>query len=453
MKISIIFPKKDGDPGAMGMTMPYVLPHLAALSQPRHEIELVNLFKQKEDYSGRLPDLVGISVMTPMAQEAYRVAGEYRKRGVKVVLGGHHVSAMPFDAKEHADAVAVGEAEETWKIILDDAENNALKDFYIGGPLYDEGYFKGYNIHHSPERPSLVGLPQPRRELLKNRYFFDCIITTRGCPYRCKFCGTSRFYGGVVRHRPVEEVIDEIRRMGRFFLMADDDIFGDISYRLNLYSKMDGLKRFMRWHGAGAVSAVLERDGEEMVKLAAKSGLETVFTGLESAEGDTLDALGINAKLRRPEGGNLEKIALAVKKVQSLGVMVFGFFVMGFDTDDSQSFDRTLEFCDRLNVPPIPFLLMPLPGTPLWDEMSGRLIPGHGWGKWDGVHALCDHPSLSPRQREALLYKLRKSAYTYGRILRRVKGFSPAAAMNGFMMQVGIRRSFESDWKRTNGGI
>ncbi|MHB8174188.1 MAG: B12-binding domain-containing radical SAM protein, partial [Nitrospirota bacterium] len=313
MKISLIFPKKDGDPGAMGMTMPYVLPHLAALSQPWHEIELINLFKQKEDYGGRLPDLVGISVMTPMAQEAYRVADEYRKRGVKVVIGGHHASAMPHEAKRHSDAVAIGEAEDTWKIILDDAEIDSLKDFYIGGPLYSEGHFSGSSVYHSPDRPSLAGLPLPRRDLLKGRYFFDCVITTRGCPYRCKFCGTSRFYGGAIRHRPVEEVTDEIKQMGRFFLMADDDIFGDVQYRLDLYSKMNGLRRFMRWHGAGAVSAVLERSGEEMIKLAAKSGLDTVFTGLESAEGDTLDALEINAKLRRQERGSLEKITQAVK--------------------------------------------------------------------------------------------------------------------------------------------
>ena len=437
----------------MGMTMPYVLPHLAALSPPWHKIELVNLFKQKEDYGGILPDLAGISVMTPMADEAYRIADEYRKRGVKVVIGGHHASALPHEAKSHADAVAVGEAEDTWKHILDDAEGNALKDFYIGGPLFDEDDFNGFSVYRSPERPVLAGFPLPRRELFKDRYFFDCIITTRGCPYRCKFCGTSRFYGGLIRHRPVEEVTAEIKQMGRFFLMADDDIFGDIQYRLELYSRMSGLKRFMRWHGAGAVSAVLERGGEEMVKLAAKSGLDTVFTGLESAEGDTLDALEINAKLRRREKGDLERIATAVKKIQSMGIMVFGFFVLGFDTDDEKSFEKTLEFCDRLNVPPIPFLLMPLPGTPLWDEMSGRISPGQGWGKWDGVHALCDHPALSPGRREELLYKLRIGAYTFRRIIRRLNGFSPVAAMNGLMMQAGIRRSFISDWKRTNGRI
>ena len=435
----------------MGMTMPYVLPHLAALSHPWHKIELVNLFKQKEDYGGRLPDFVGISVMTPMAQEAYRIADEYRRRGVKVVIGGHHASALPHEAKLHSDAVVIGEAEDTWKVVLDDAEGDALNDFYISGNLYGNDYFKGHKIYLSPERPSLAGLPLPRRELLKDRYFFDCIVTTRGCPYRCKFCGTSRFYGGIIRHRPVEEVADEIKQMGRFFLMGDDDIFGDIQYRTELYLRMSGLRRFMRWHGAGAVSAVLERGGEDMVKLAAKSGLDTVFTGLESAEGDTLDALEINAKLRRRERGDLEKIAVAVRKVQSMGIMVFGFFVLGFDTDDKKSFEKTLDFCDRLNVPPIPFLLMPLPGTPLWDEMNGRIFPGQEWGKWDGVHALCVHQSLSPRQREELLYKLRISAYTFRRIVRRVKGFSPAAAMNGLLMQAGIRHSFMSDWKRING--
>jgi len=449
MKITLIFPRKDGDPGAMGVTVPYVLPHLAAITPAGHKVELVNLFKERLDLSGR-PDLVGISVMTPMAESAYAIADECRAKGLKVVLGGHHVSAMPFEAKTHADAVVVGEAEETWPALVRDAEAGRMKEYYVTGPLYDEAAFPKDKTYHISERPSLDGLPFPKRELLKGRYFFDSLVTTRGCPYQCRFCGTSRFYGGTVRHRPVGSVIEEIKNMGRFWLMADDDIFGDLGYRLDLYEKMDGMKRFMRWHGAGSLAVASDRSGDDVLRLAARSGLNAVFVGLESAEAETLHSVRITPKLRQGEEIDFGKTADRVRKIKSHGIMVVGFFVLGFDTDTRDTFEKTLKLCDETGVAPIPFLLMPLPGTPLWDDYEKRIIPGCGWRKWDAVHALYTHNTLGPREREEMLYRLRRTSFTFGRIFRRLGGMGPGNAFFSFMMQMGLRRSFESDWKRVS---
>lgn len=450
MKIKLIFPRKEGDPGAMGVTVPYVLPHLAALTPKGHDIELVNLFRERLDVSDR-PDIVGISVMTPMAVSAYRLADELRAKGITVVLGGHHVSAMPSEAKEHADAVVVGEAEETWPVLVEDAEAGRLKEYYVSGPLYREGPFPAESTYHSPDRPSLDALPLPRRDLLKGRYFFDSIVTTRGCPYQCRFCGTSRFYGGTVRHRPVEHIAEEVRRMGRFWMMADDDIFGDLAYRLSLYEKLTGMRRYMRWHGAGSLAVAHDRAGGDVLKLAAKSGLNAVFVGLESAEAETLQDIRITPKLRQTDGIDFGKTAAGIRKIKEHGIMVIGFFVLGFDTDTRQSFDKTLALCDETGVAPIPFLLMPLPGTPLWDDYEARLSPGVTWDKWDAVHALYRHPSLAPREREEMLYRLRRTSYTFGRIMKRLGGLPFGTKPFSFMMQMGLRRSFESDWKRVKG--
>lgn len=451
MNITLIFPRKEGDPGAMGVTVPYVLPHLAALTPPGHNVRLVNLFREKLDVSAR-PDLVGISVMTPMAVSAYALADELRAKGIKVVLGGHHVSAMPQEAKSHADAVVVGEAEETWPILVNDAAAGRMMEYYVSGPLYDPATFPAAATHHAPERPSLDNLPLPRRDLLKGGYFFDSIVTTRGCPYQCRFCGTSRFYGGTVRHRPVGQVAEEVARMGRFWMMADDDIFGDLGYRQSLYEKLSGMDRFMRWHGAGSLAVAHDRAGGDVLKLAARSGLNAVFVGLESAEEDTLNSVRITPKLRQTEAIDFGKTAAGVRRIKEHGIMVVGFFVLGFDTDTRESFDKTLALCDQTGVVPIPFLLMPLPGTPLWGEYDGRILPNAGWDKWDAVHALYDHPNMGLREREELLYRLRRTSYTFNRIMKRIGGLPFGTKAFSFMMQLGLRQSFESDWRRVKNG-
>jgi radical SAM superfamily enzyme YgiQ (UPF0313 family) len=109
-------------------------------------------------------DLVGITVRTPVAVKAYEVADEFIRRGKRVVFGGPHVFAMPEEAKTHASSVAIGEGETLWPVILRDAEQRALKDFYVGGP-YIINQLKG-SVHHITERAELAGLPMMRRDLL-----------------------------------------------------------------------------------------------------------------------------------------------------------------------------------------------------------------------------------------------------------------------------------------------
>jgi radical SAM superfamily enzyme YgiQ (UPF0313 family) len=348
----------------------------------------------------------------------------------------------------HADAVVVGEAEDTWPKLVADAEAARLKEYYVAGPLYDDAEYPAESTYHHPDRPSLDGMPPPRRDLLRGRYFFDSIVTTRGCPYQCRFCGTSRFYGGTVRHRPVDEVADEIRCMGRQFMMMDDDIFGDIPYRAALYGKMSGMNRYMRWHGAGSLAIVADPNGNDALRLAARSGLNLVFVGLESAEDVTLSEQRITPKLRQGKQLNVGRIKAAIDVIKSHGIMVAGFFVIGFDTDTRETFDKTLAMCDATGVVPIPFLLMPLPGTPMWDDYEGRFLPGLTWDKWDAVHAVFDHPAIGPREREEMLYRLRRTSYTLGRIMKRLRGLPVGRAMFSFMMQMGLRRSFEYDFNR-----
>jgi radical SAM superfamily enzyme YgiQ (UPF0313 family) len=156
-----------------------------------------------------------------VAVKAYEVADEFIRRGKKVVLGGPHVFAMPEEVKTHATSVAIGEGEKLWPIILSDAEQRTLKDFYVGGP-YETGQLKG-SVHHEAERADLTGIPMLRRDLLpRERYFMDSIFTTRGCPNHCRFCPVTDIFGGKIRHRPLDAVVAEVETLGKRYFNEED---------------------------------------------------------------------------------------------------------------------------------------------------------------------------------------------------------------------------------------
>jgi radical SAM superfamily enzyme YgiQ (UPF0313 family) len=226
VRITIIFPARSLEPTrATTSGMPPSLTLLAALTPEEHQVTLVDMFMgDAVDYESDA-DLVAITVRTPLAVTAYEIADNFLKRGKKVVLGGPHTFAMPEEARSHASAVAIGEGEKLWPIILEDAERDELKDFYVCGRYPVEGLTGA--LHHEKERPSLEGLPVMRRDLLpRERYFMDSLFTTRGCPNHCRFCPVTDMFGSRIRHRPIDEVAAEVETLGQRYFNVDDSVFG-----------------------------------------------------------------------------------------------------------------------------------------------------------------------------------------------------------------------------------
>ncbi|MBI5125650.1 MAG: cobalamin B12-binding domain-containing protein, partial [Planctomycetes bacterium] len=155
------------------------LPVLAALTPPDVEVRLLDESIEKINFDEEV-DLVGISVMTFLSPRAYEIAREFRQRGIKVVLGGIHPTAVPEEAKLHADSVVVGEAEGLWPRLIQDFKNGELKPFYRQNGL-----------------PSLENLPHPRMDLLKRDAYLtaNCLQASRGCPFGCEFCSVTNFFG------------------------------------------------------------------------------------------------------------------------------------------------------------------------------------------------------------------------------------------------------------------
>ena len=196
-KVLIIMPRWSEKSlwGVMGIKFPYLsLTTLAALTPPDLEVRIMDENVEPIDFDFR-PDLVAVSLMTPLAPRGYEIADQFRSRGIPVVVGGVHATMVPEEAAEHADAVVIGEGEILWPEVVVDFIKGKLKKYYL-----------------TDLRPPLDSLSLPRRDLLRRgAYLFqNTLQTTRGCPNDCDFCSVTTFYGNTYRFRPVAEVLQEI---------------------------------------------------------------------------------------------------------------------------------------------------------------------------------------------------------------------------------------------------
>ncbi|MEE9473713.1 MAG: radical SAM protein [Acidimicrobiia bacterium] len=338
---------------------PLGLATVAALTPPDVDVSLTDENIGTVDFQIEA-DLVGITSLTTTALRAYRIADEFRSRGVKVAMGGIHASVLPEEASEHADAVVVGEAEETWPALIEDLKNNRLR------PVYK-----------SEKHPALTGLPIPRRELYADKAYYikNTISASRGCPYACSFCSVSLLFGRPYRHRPVEEIIQEIRTLDRRspILFVDDNIVGSPDFAKELFRALIPLK--IRWL---AQSTVTMAKDEELLRLASASGCVGVFIGFESLSSDSLAALGkkVNAA---------EKFEDVIRKIHSHGIAIQGSFIVGLDEDDDGVFAETLRFAQETRLEVAGFSApTPLPGTALHQTLdeAGRIVT-KDWSRYE----------------------------------------------------------------------
>ena len=460
MKIQLIFPARPIETARSSFTvMPLSLTLLAALTPRDHDLRLIDMFAgDRPDYDTDA-NLIGITVRTPVAVKAYEVADEFARRGKKVVLGGPHVFAMPEEAKTHASSVAIGEGERLWPVILRDAEQGALKDFYVGGP-YEAGGLKG-SVHHETDRADLAELPMMRRDLLpRERYFMDSIFTTRGCPNHCRFCPVTDIFGGKIRHRPVDQVAAEVATLGKRYFNVDDSVFGhpqlidrpqENRYYLDLYGELAKMRPRRQWTGAGGLSAIEYKDGRKILELAAESGLSSIAAGLESITGEGQKQSGAWRKLHftSPDSFNLKKMKENIKSIQSLGIQINGFFVIGWDQDTPETYLRTLEFCDECNVTPFIFTLNPMPGSQIYREYleQGRILTDESWDHYGGGFVVFKHPTMSAEDMFNMNGKVMLEGYSLGRILKRTLNTmktrpSPGMLMASFFTQLGVKKSY-----------
>lgn len=355
--------------------MPLSLPLLAATA-PNHEYTFVDMLAGEKPNLKAPADLVGISARITAEKLALEIADRYRARGVKVVLGGAQISSNPHLAIEHADAVVIGEGEGVWPVLLRDAAANTLKDFYLGAPLpFDEG---GRSVHRSDAYLPLTNLGDAiaTRKLYRKRYVFDTVYAARGCPLNCDFCSVGHLFGKKVRIRPVADVVREIDTFKGFYYLMDDTVFGRPStyeYYNELYDTIASRDKVRLWYGQANLDAASSSEGREVIRKAAASGLLIAAIGMESINPAVMRKAGTISKngTKDPERV-LDQMRESIRFIQDQGIVVSGWFTIGYEEDTVDTFYETLDFCLENHIVPVLCPLEALPGTELYSRLMAE---------------------------------------------------------------------------------
>jgi radical SAM superfamily enzyme YgiQ (UPF0313 family) len=356
--------------------------------------------------------------------------------------------------------VAVGEAEELWPLILEDRDQGALKDYYVSGPYKTES-LQG-SVYHVPQRPDLSRIPMMRRDLLpRKRYLMDSIFTTRGCPNFCRFCPVTPLFGSQIRHRPIDQVVAEVETLRKYYFNVDDSVFGhpqmaerpeENRYYLDLYGELARLKTQRLWSGAGGLSAVNYKDGRRIIELAVESGLCSIAAGLESLSGSGQKQSGAWRKLHftAPDVFDPGTLKENIRTLQGLGIEIMGFFVIGWDEDTLDTYQRTLDFCDETKIIPMILTLAPMPGSPIYEEYreQGRIMTELAWDRYGGESVVFRHPVMTPESMRAENSRVMQEGFSWGRIFSRTWHTfrhrpSIGVAMTSFFTQVGMQKTFK----------
>lgn len=437
MKLCIIKP-----PLPFGSTpvAPPILEYLAALTcraDPDIEIELISASATPDAIDKLECDLAAISLLTPTAVPGYRIAEKLRARGIKVVFGGMHASAMPEEARQYGDAVVVGEAESVWPTVLNDFRSDKLKPFYYG------------------EQIPLNDLPTPLYGMLGGHQF-RIVNTSRGCPYNCTFCSVKPFFGEKIRFRPIEDVVRDVAAIPeKMYINGDENIWwaGFEQRAIDMFTALKGSGK--KWMGFGSLRPVLTPAGSRMLNAARESGMLTVWVGWDAISDDSLSAYKANGKV----GVDRE---LAVRTLRDHGIDVSLFYMLGSRDDSMDDFKRSVELADRLGVSMHPSLVVPYPGTELRRQYEPYLYKDLGWEYYTGAYALFEHPdpAMTPEAREEAFYESSLEILSLPRVLRHMfkvplSGFPYAhilSLMNQLPVRKGMKIAYEK-WKEEKGEV
>jgi radical SAM superfamily enzyme YgiQ (UPF0313 family) len=357
------------------------MPYLAALIPPGWEVTHVDEAIERVNTSAQV-DLVGITFHTPSASHVYELAEQFRHRGVPVVLGGPHVSLVPDEAQEHADAIFVGEAELHWPGFLQTFTRGQHQRRYV-----------------STEAPSLEDAPMARKDLYhRHDLTAGRLFATRGCLYACEFCAVAVMYPHPVRRRPIASVAAEYASFpGKVIIFWDDNLANDREYAKALFRAIEPHRKW--WSSQVSIQAAQDPG---FLEAAARSGCKQFFIGLESVCQESMNEAhkGFN---------RVEQYARLVERMHAYSIAVQAGIVFGFDHDTETVFDETLDFLEQAGVDNATFnILTPYPGTPLYRrlEAEGRILT-RDWGKYNGREDVVFQPrNMSP---ETLLQGFRRA--------------------------------------------
>jgi radical SAM superfamily enzyme YgiQ (UPF0313 family) len=412
--------------GKRKMSVPLALPLVAALTPDHWDVRIIDDETDEIPFDAS-PDLVGITTLASTVDRAFEIADKFRKRDVKVVMGGSYATFMKEEVAAHADAVIVGEAEGIWHRFLADFERGDTDQYYV----------------QETEVPFSVS-PPPRWDLVKTNEIMTLgVQATRGCPYNCEFCLVNKMFGHKMRFRDPADVAREIKGLPlKKVFFVDDNLTIKKSYARELVKRLRPLG--ISW--VCQCSIDVSRD-EALLREMVEAGCLSILIGFESLSAESL--LEANKKHNR-----IEDYEAAISRIHAFGINVLASFVVGFDADTAASFDQIARFMQRTNlVYAMISVLAAAPGTDLYDRMSreGRLtdIPR---GYVNGVFPCMRYRHFSQTELLERYFEFLETTHAYGSLRERAVPLfgSGSFARSGTSEEIGVTEKAATSLKLVN---
>ncbi len=342
---------------------------IAAMTPDSYEVRVLDLnTRPLTDDDLAWPDVVLFSAMLVQKAALLRAANRFRTAGKLIVFGGPYPTACPGECRPHCDVLVLNEGEVTWPMFLADLETGSLQ------PLYS-----------SEEKPDISKTPAPRFDLIQPADYASIPIQfSRGCPYQCEFCDIIVLFGRRPRTKTPAQLLRELDALlatgyrGQVFIV-DDNFIGN---KVAVMQLLPELTRWNREHGSpfsyGTEATVNLADDPKLLSDMVAANFIFVFLGIETPSADSLRESGKHQNLR---GSLLDRVIA----IQEAGLVVYGGFIVGFDHDREDIFDRQIQFIsDAAIANAMIGPIMALPGTPLHSRMQreGRLLAATDYASW-----------------------------------------------------------------------
>ena len=383
---------------------------IANLFYKEHTIIMENENIKPIDYDEAV-DIVGITVTVDVLPQAIMVAKKFSERNIPVVAGGIHITADPDKYLEYFHTLSIGMAETTWPNIIRDLENKKLKKLY-----YCDTKISGKEII------------SPAYNLIdkKNYLYTNIVSTSRGCPFKCDFCYNScNVYSNLYLNRPIEDVLKDIKAIGRKHIMfIDDNFIGNPAWTKDFLKAIKPLN--LKWNAA--VSANIANMPDLLDEMAA-TGCKSLFIGFESIN---------KASLKNVHKGqnNVDQFEKLVAEIHKRDIMINASFVFGLDGDDKNTFKDTLRWIVDNKIETVTsHILTPYPGTKLYDEMikANRIID-FDLSKYNTANVVFTPKNMTAEELYNGYINIYKEIYSFKNILKRMpkskKQIMPYLAFN-----------------------
>ncbi len=346
-------------------------------------------------------EIVGVSAVTALANRAYEIAAEFKKRGAHTVIGGCHATFLPEEAKSHFDTVICGLGESLWNDFLSDYDKN---------PEISKKIYK-YNKAGAPKE-LLHGAPFAAR-FAEGRpgYAAGHVFSImRGCSKACDFCSINAFFNRRVYKRPIAEACSELKNLRHPIInLVDDNIYSDPGYAKSFFAAVKNYGK--HWLFQASTDIVRDR---RLMKLLAEAGAKGVFVGFESISSFNLASSNKNHN-------TVDKYKRVIDVFHEFGIVVEAGMMFGFDDDGPEVFKKTYDFFYKLNLDLMQIAAVtPMPGTALYDRMKseGRIISDN-WDDYDCKKVVFRPRKMSVEELVKGTEWLRNEFYSYKSILKR----------------------------------